>query len=267
MDPREEEYFIGILQKYVPIDNFEPAANTVEATEKFDAFVAKMKSAENCDNFVRAAWTHTSGSDPRVYQSVVENGIEWKVREALESNGLLVDEWFVKMCDEDKQFPGTKDTFFSTSKWKMGVNPELTKKFVTVDGEITDEVWKAASGITLDAAKKAGMNTITIAKEVGLWRFILGRDLTSTRPDEDVENLSLFDIGLGELAYAIFQLLFKGIPDEVKINIWFGVNQKTLRQVWLKEDNVPPTRFWYEAAVLVIRVFLRMFLVLGVENT
>jgi len=273
MDTRDEEYFIGILQKYVPIEDFEPAPNTVEATEEFDTFVANMKSAENRDKCVRAAWTHTSGSDPRVYQTVVENGIEWKVREALEGNGLFVDKRFMKMCDEGKQFPGTKPrpAGLGNSKWTMGVNPEGTKKFFGYDDkitdEITDEIWKSASGITLYAARKGGIDMMTIANQVGLWRFILGRDLNSSRFDEDVNNLSLFDMGLGELAYAIFQLLVKGIPDEVERNVWFGMNHKTLRQVWLKEDNVAPSRFWYEAAVLVIRVFLRMFLVLGVENT
>ena len=41
MDCRTEEYFKGVLQKFVPIVDFEPSVKTVEATEKFESFVTK----------------------------------------------------------------------------------------------------------------------------------------------------------------------------------------------------------------------------------
>ena len=258
MDCRTEEYFKGVLQKFVPIVDFEPSVKTVEATEKFESFVTKMKDDENREKLVMAAWKHTSGSDPRIYQGGVKNGIEWKIRKALENNGLPVDEWFVEICDNEKEFPGTEPKL----KWKT----EGTDKFFTGEGKMTETQWEEASGLVSGGKEE---DEAQVVKNIGLWRFILGRDLTSTKcaKDEEAKNLVLVHAGLGELAYAMFQLLVRGIPDEVKRNVWYSMNEKTLREVWLGEDEVAPTRFWYEAAALFTRVFLRMFLVLGVEHT
>jgi len=284
MDTNNEEYFVRILQKYVPIYDLKPPAETVHATEMFDTFVAKMKVKKNRETFLRAAWRHVSQSDPRLYQSTVQNGVEWKIRKALETHGLNVDERFVQMCDEPVGFPGTKssDAENSELKWTDKSPAEKTGKFkatknfntdtglsVTDAKGMTDELWKSASGIPVDDLIAKGVDGVVgVAEYVGLWRYILGRDLQSSRVEGNEEtNLPLFDIGLGELAYAIFQLLVKGIPDDVEVNMWFSIKQSTLREVWLKENNVAPTRFWCEAAILFVRVFLRMFLVLGVENT
>ena len=270
-DPKEKDA-VAILRKYVPIVNFEPPPDTVEASAEVNEFMEKMKSTGNRESFVRAAWQHKSGSNPFLYKGKPDNGIEWKIRKALETNGLFVDKRFVEMCDEGKGFPGTKSSGRGKSelKWTDIKETKATKKFVTDDSGITDEFWKSASGIAADDLYEKGVDDIknSLEENVGLWRFILGWDLASTRFEADeTGNLALFEIGLGQLAYAIFQILVSGIPDEVEVNVWFSIDHKTLRQQWLKEDNVAPTRFWYEVAVLFVRVFLHMFLVLGVKNT
>jgi hypothetical protein len=104
-----------------------------------------------------------------------------------------------------------------------------------------------------------------------LYRYVIGQSEETLLQSSYTPKKALFPFGVGALTYNLFHTLYLIISDaeEEQENYWVKLNKEMLTYFWkeFEDDGKHKLRCFGELALLVIHVFGRMLLTVGLKQT
>ena len=119
--------------------------------------------------------------------------------------------------------------------------------------------------------KEPNEDASTIITQIQLYHYAIGVSEETLCQSSYTPKKVLFPFGVGPLAYNLFHSLYLILSDaeEEQENYWVKLNKETLTYFWKEFENDGKHKLQCigELALLFVRIFGRMLLTIGLENT
>jgi hypothetical protein len=123
----------------------------------------------------------------------------------------------------------------------------------------------------VDTPDKPNDDPSKIIGYIKLYHYVIGLSEETLCQGSYTPRKALFPFSVGALAYNLFHTLYLIISnaEEEQENYWVKLNKQMLTYFWkeFKDDGKHKSRCIGELALLIVRVFGRMLLTLGLNHT
>jgi hypothetical protein len=217
------------------------------------------------NKFLNRVWSNKAKM-PSLYP---EKSLTWEARIFNAFNEADI-EWFAEMANDKKAVYGTGAGGWFQNKGEKGDIPHL-HTFEAVPDYDNEKEYKYFKVNAVDTPDEPDDDPSKIIGYIQLYHYVIGLSEETLPQSSYTPKKALFPFGVGALAYNLFHTLYWIISDAVEEqeNYWVKLNKEMLTYFWkeFEDDGKHKSRCIGELALLIVHVFGRMLLTVGLKHT
>jgi hypothetical protein len=220
------------------------------------------------NQFLNRVWSNKAKM-PSLYP---EKSVTWEARiyNAFDKAGIDIGTWFVDMANDRKAIYGTGAGGWFQNEGETIDLPHV-HNFESVPVLDKEREYKYFKVNAVDTPKEPNEDASSIITQIQLYHFAIGVSEEMLRQSSYTPRMALFAFGVGPLAYNLFHSIYLILSDaeNEKDNYWVKLNKEMLTYFWKEFENDGKHKWLCigELAILFVRIFGRMLLTVGLDNT